>query len=48
MYSGKFYFEENSFKLIDNDIFLREAFDNMEHIYNIADMKAGIMKEIIK
>ena len=27
---------------------LRETFDNMEHIYNIADMKNGIMKEIFK
>lgn len=27
---------------------LRETFDNMEHIYNIADMKAGIMKEIFE
>ena len=27
---------------------LRETFDNMEHIYNIADMKTGIMKEIFK
>ena len=27
---------------------LKETFDNMEHIYNIADMKNGIMKEIIK
>ena len=25
---------------------LRETFDNMEHIYNIADMKNGIMKKI--
>ena len=25
---------------------LRETFDNMEHIYNIADMKNGIMKEM--
>lgn len=27
---------------------LKETFDNMEHIYNIADMKNGIMKEIFK
>ena len=27
---------------------LRETFDNMEHIYNIADMKNGIMKEIFR
>ena len=27
---------------------LRETFDNMEHIYNIADMKNGVMKEIFK
>ena len=27
---------------------LRETFDNMEHIYNIADMKNGIMKEMFK
>ena len=27
---------------------LRETFDNMEHIYNIADMKNGIMKEKFK
>ena len=27
---------------------LRETFDNMEHIYNIADMKNGIMKEMLK
>lgn len=27
---------------------LKETFDNMEHIYNIADMKTGIMKEIFK
>ena len=27
---------------------LRETFDNMEHIYNIADMKNGIMKEIFE
>ena len=27
---------------------LRETFDSMEHIYNIADMKNGIMKEIFK
>ena len=27
---------------------LRETFDNMEYIYNIADMKNGIMKEIFK
>lgn len=27
---------------------LRETFDNMERIYNIADMKNGIMKEIFK
>ena len=27
---------------------LKETFDNMEHIYNIADMKNRIMKEIIK
>ena len=27
---------------------LRETFDNMEHIYNIADIKNGIMKEIFK
>ena len=27
---------------------LRETFDNMEHIYNIANMKNGIMKEIFK
>lgn len=26
---------------------LRETFDNMEHIYNIADMKNGVMKNII-
>ena len=27
---------------------LRETFDNMEHIYNIADMKNGIIKEMFK
>ena len=27
---------------------LRETFDNMEHIYNIADMKNEVMKEIFK
>ena len=27
---------------------LKETFDNMEHIYNIADMKNGIIKEICK
>ena len=27
---------------------LRETFDNMEHIYNIADMKNGSMKEMLK
>lgn len=27
---------------------LKETFDNMEHIYNIADMKNGIMKETFK
>ena len=27
---------------------LRETFDNMEHIYNIADMKNGIMEEMFK
>lgn len=27
---------------------LKETFDNMEHIYNIVDMKNGIMKEIFK
>ncbi len=27
---------------------LKETFDNMEHIYNIANMKNGIMKEIFK
>lgn len=27
---------------------LRETFDNMEHIYNITDMKSGIIKEIFK
>ena len=27
---------------------LKETFDNMEHIYNIADMKNGIMKEVFK
>lgn len=27
---------------------LKETFDNMEHIYNIADMKNNIMKEIFK
>ena len=27
---------------------LKETFDNMEHIYNIADMKNGIMEEIFK
>ena len=27
---------------------LKETFDNMEHIYNIADMKDGIMKKIFK
>ena len=27
---------------------LRETFDNMEYIYNIADMKDGVMKEIFK
>ena len=27
---------------------LEETFDNMDHIYNIADMKNGIMKEIFK
>ena len=27
---------------------LKETFDNMDHIYNIADMKNGIMKEIFK
>lgn len=27
---------------------LKETFDSMEHIYNIADMKNGIMKEIFK
>ncbi len=27
---------------------LRETFDNMEHIYNIADMKNGVMEEIFK
>jgi type II restriction enzyme len=27
---------------------LKETFDNMEHIYNIADMKNGIMKEILE
>lgn len=27
---------------------LRETFDNMEHIYNIADMKNGIIKEVFK
>lgn len=27
---------------------LKETFDNMEHIYNIADMKNGILKEIFK
>ena len=27
---------------------LKETFDNMENIYNIADMKNGIMKEIFK
>lgn len=25
---------------------LKEPFDNMDNIYNIADMKSGIMKEI--
>lgn len=27
---------------------LRETFDNMKHIYNIADMKQGIMSEVFK
>lgn len=27
---------------------LKETFDNMEHIYNIADMKNGMMKKILK
>ena len=27
---------------------LKETFDNMEHIYNIADMKNGMMKKIFK
>ena len=27
---------------------LKETFDNMEHIYNIVDMKNGVMKEIFK
>ena len=27
---------------------LEETFDNMEHIYNIVDMKNGVMKEIFK
>ncbi len=27
---------------------LRETFDNLEHIYNITDMKNGIMKEMFK
>lgn len=27
---------------------LRETFDRMNNIYNIADMKNGIMKEIFK
>ena len=27
---------------------LRETFDRMENIYNIADMKSGIMKKIFK
>ena len=27
---------------------LKENFDNMEHIYNIVDMKNGVMKEIFK
>ena len=27
---------------------LKETFDRMDNIYNIADMKAGIMKEIFK
>ena len=27
---------------------LKETFDNMEHIYNISDIKNGIMKEIFK